>query len=110
MDSTLAINLRGADAQRGASGRVVRWMQKTVRSLRIGELGLVGVVESEPEYQTKAISQAQEVNGCKVIRGFGSQIQSTRHSLHQVYVDEGGLGIWFPSRAAMGSRVRMSRR
>ena len=85
-------------------------MQKTVRSLRIGELGLVGVVESEPEYQTKAISQAQEVNGCKVIRGFGSRSQSNRYSLHRVHVDEGGLGISFLSRAAVGRWVRMSRR
>ena len=45
-----------------------------------------------------------------MIRGFGSRSQSTRQSLHRVHVDEGGLGISFPSRAAVGSRVWMSRR
>lgn len=31
-------------------------------------------------------------------------------SLHREHVDEGGLGVSFPSRAAAGGRVRMSRR
>ena len=37
------------DARRGASGLVVWWMRKTVQSLKTREMGLAGVVESEPK-------------------------------------------------------------
>ena len=54
VDPTIAISPSRVDAQRYASGRVVRWMQKAVRSPKSGELEFSGGVESELEYQTKA--------------------------------------------------------
>ena len=70
MNPTIAISRSRVDARRYASGRIVRWMEKAVRSPKSGELEFSGVVESELKYQTKA---SKRPNGCKVIRGSGNQ-------------------------------------
>ena len=38
-----------AIARMGAGIRVVRWTRKSVRSLKSGQLGFAGVMESEPK-------------------------------------------------------------
>lgn len=47
MDSTMEILPSRADVRRSSSGRVVRWVRKTVRSLKSGQLDFANVVESE---------------------------------------------------------------